>query len=301
MEFRQIRYFIALAENLHFAKTAGELGIAQSALSVQIKNLERELGYRLLRRENNWNITLTTAGGVFLDGAKRLLRDAESVKLAAARADRGETGRFSICAVHSFYSSPKVSALLRNFGNRFPDVCWETHEAASGSALKMVEEGETDIGIVRISPFANMDGVKSMELWSDAIVAVMSKRHAMAFKRRLKLSNLRDETFVMPTRKTSPFFRREIENICVNLGGFVPRVRLEADNLYTMLNFLSDTDNITLLPESFAFARYPELTFKRLEGCPLKMANSAIWKADNPSPVLGNFLEMLKLTLGKAG
>lgn len=165
----------------------------------------------------------------------------------------------------------------------------------------MVEEGETDIGIVRISPFANMDGVKSMELWSDAIVAVMSKRHAMAFKRRLKLSNLRDETFVMPTRKTSPFFRREIENICVNLGGFVPRVRLEADNLYTMLNFLSDTDNITLLPESFAFARYPELTFKRLEGCPLKMANSAIWKADNPSPVLGNFLEMLKLTLGKAG
>lgn len=123
----------------------------------------------------------------------------------------------------------------------------------------------------------------------------------MAFKRRLKLSNLRDETFVMPTRKTSPFFRREIENICVNLGGFVPRIRLEADNLYTMLNFLSDTDNITLLPESFAFARYPELTFKRLEGCPLKMANSAIWKADNPSPVLGNFLEMLKLTLGKAG
>ena len=89
MEFRQIRYFIALAENLHFAKTAGELGIAQSALSVQIKNLERELGYRLLRRENKWNITLTTAGGVFLDGAKRLLRDAESVKLAAARAELG--------------------------------------------------------------------------------------------------------------------------------------------------------------------------------------------------------------------
>ena len=77
MEFRQIRYFIALAENLHFAKTAGELGIAQSALSVQIKNLERELGYRLLRRENKWNIRLTTGGGVFVDGAKRLLRDAE--------------------------------------------------------------------------------------------------------------------------------------------------------------------------------------------------------------------------------
>ncbi len=297
MELRQIRYFIALAENLHFSKTADKLGIAQSALSVQLKNLERELGYQLIKRENKWNTALTAAGAAFLEGAKKLMRDAESMRLSAARADRGEIGKFSICAVHSFLSSPKVSELLRDVLAKFPNVYWEIHQAVSENALKMVQDGEADIGIVRISKFPNIDAVKSLELWSDVIVAVMSKKHPMASVNPLRLQDLRGETFVMPSVKSSPFFRREIDNMCMKLGGFIPNVRVEADDLYTMLNLLVNTENITLLHESFAFTRYPELTFKRLERCPMKMANTVIWRADNASPILGNFLKALKSTI----
>src|SRR5262245_19269778 len=147
MELRHLRYFLAVAEELHFGRAAARMHIVQPALSRQIRNLEDEIEVRLFERDRR-RVVLTEAGGVFLDDVKRLLEQLESAVDAARRATRGERGTLRIAYVPAvaFTWLPEI---VRAFRQRLPDVdvrLQETHPARQVQALL---SGRVDVGFAR--------------------------------------------------------------------------------------------------------------------------------------------------------
>ena len=148
MEIRQLAYFVAIAETLHFSRVAEALGLAPSALSMQIQRLERELGVRLLERTKR-SVSLTSAGRLFLEEARAALSQVENAKRVAHRAGRGEAGSIRLGYVISAASSGIVQAILRRFRDLAPGVSISLEELSSPAQLQMLEQGKLDVCIVR--------------------------------------------------------------------------------------------------------------------------------------------------------
>src|SRR5689334_5740766 len=148
MELRHLRYFLAVAEELHFGRAATRLGIAQPPLSQQIRQLEQELGATLLNRTKR-RVELTPAGRAFLEHTRQILAETERAKRVARRAGRGEIGRLAI----GFVSSADLDVLprvLRAWRERFPDVEVELHALLTAAQVDALGRGRLDVGFIRL-------------------------------------------------------------------------------------------------------------------------------------------------------
>src|SRR5947207_8411356 len=150
IELRHLRYFVALAEELHFGRAAKRLGIAQPPLSIQLRRLESELGVALVERTSR-RVQLTDAGRVLLEESRRILAGVGGVADAVQRAARGETGSLTVAFAASvmFLSLPKI---IRRFREQFPGVRLELRELPTGSQLVALKLGELDVGFLREPP-----------------------------------------------------------------------------------------------------------------------------------------------------
>ena len=152
MELRHLRYFVAVAEELHFGRAAERLRIAQSALSTQIQALERHLGVRLLQRSKRSSVALTDAGMLVLEEARRTLRQAERTELVGRRAGRGELGRIEIGYVVSAALAGVLSSTVSSFRRNHPAVDIRVQELATPRQLDELAAGRLDVGILRPRP-----------------------------------------------------------------------------------------------------------------------------------------------------
>jgi DNA-binding transcriptional LysR family regulator len=288
MELRHLRYFVAIAEALSFRQAADRLGVAQPALSQQVRQLESELGVLLFDRTRR-RVRLTQAGEVFADRARTLLSGAEEAAEAAREAGRGQTGRLSIGVVTSalYGVFPDV---VRVFRNRYPKVHIDLHELPVAHQAEWLRNGRIDASFLR--PPIDSQGLVVQGIAEEPWVAAAPANHPLAGRRRVPLKALAGEPFVIFPRNLAPNLYDQLIAICQE-AGFSPQISIEAQ-MQTIVNLVAAGLGIALVPGSLVNLRRKGLVYRALAGpTPPKVALAVAWRADDANPVLRNFLEVL--------
>lgn len=296
MDIKRLFFFVKLAENLHFGKTAEELGLAQSALSRQMQLLEKELGCRLLDRSNRWNISLTPAGEAYLSEARKILKLVESARKTAVETARGEQGHLSIDVVSSVMNFPAFLHTLQEMRIHYPGLHLNIREGVSNHIRERVRRQETDLGIIRIAPTPDRE-LDLCLLTLNYLLMAIPEKHPLAMKKQLFLRDFAHERFIVPGTRDVTMPGSQLEIICLN-AGFTPEIALEIENMTTILHLLPALNCVTLVPDSFA-GKFDGLVFRALEDYSPTLPLSAVWRRDNQSQALKKFLTIQKNAIPK--
>lgn len=296
MELRHLRYFVAVAEELHFGRAAQRLNIAQPPLSRQIKDLERELEADLFERLPR-GVQLTAAGRAFLPQARLTLAQAERARRSAQRAAQGETGRLRVGFIDAATYPGVLPGVLAFFRMHLPLVGLSLFEMDSAEQEEALREGRIDIGILQ-SPPADADRWLHLEeVYRDNLVAAIPKSHRRAGRAKLALGDLAAEAFVMFTRTVDPALYDEILARCRGTG-FSPRIVQEAAAWQTLSGLVSAGVGVAFVPEALSRIRRPGVVFRPVRGLQVRMRIFAAWKASERSPVRDRFVTVLRALSG---
>jgi DNA-binding transcriptional LysR family regulator len=296
MELRHLRYFLAVAEELHFHRAATRLHISQPPLSQQIRALERELGVTLLER-NRRRVTLTAAGEGFRDDVRTILAAVERASERARHVARGSLGTLSIGFVGSAMFSPTLPDILREFRAGHPDVELVLRELPTTAQLRALVGGELDVGVIR-GPVADSEGDPQVELLTiqrEHLVAALPADHRLAARRRLRAENLRGETFVILARREAPGLYASLVSAMGEAGG-VPEDVLEVAEMQTIISLVAGGFGVSLVPASVGQVPRSGVAFRPIAGPTPTIELSVAWRAGTGSPVRDAFLAVAKPT-----
>lgn len=287
IELRHLRYFAAVAEELHFGRAAERLKISQPPLSMQIRDLEAMIGCQLLHRTQR-KVSLTKAGEVFLIEAKQILHRVENAALLAGRAARGELGNLSVGFV-SIANYSVLPPLLREFRTRAPQVQLSLVESTTDRLINDLLDGRIDVGFV-LAP-VEVDLLEYKPLHREALLAAFPANHPLAQSRGMvKIAALADSAFVLFPRPLAPRLHDDIVMYCRN-AGFSPNVSQEAVQMQTIVSLISAGLGIGLIPASLEHLKRTGVVYKKLqERSPITEVGLA-WRKDNASATLALFLE----------
>ena len=288
MELRHLRYFVAVAEELHFGRAADRLHIVQSALSKQIMVLERELGVELLDRSGG--VKLTPAGEVLLEQAKVTLQAADkAVEMTVATAN-GEIGSLRI----GFISAAMWSVLppiLHVHRQSYPALRFHLNELGSSEQMERLRAGSLDVGFVRAF---ELDDVLELEpIWRESIVVALAAGHRLAGESSIDLGDLKDEDFIVMAPSQGPPGLRERFTALCRKSGFTPKV-VEENNSPAGLGMVSMGLAVTLLPESAQDANLQGMVFRPLAGRVSEIELIVAYRRSNQSSPLRAFLETVR-------
>jgi DNA-binding transcriptional LysR family regulator len=285
LELRHLRYFVAVAEELHFGRAARRLHMAQPPLSQQIRRLEAIVGSRLLVRTSR-SVALTPAGAAFLARARRILAQAEEGVDEAARIGRGEAGTLDVGFVSSAITLG-VPERIQVFRERFPAVRTRLHEGFTAQTVARLARGEVDLGIVRDAEPA--PGLSAATLATEGFVAVLPRAHRHAGRRRLEARALREEPFVLYPRSAGELAYRRNVQPCAD-AGYEPRVVQEATNWVTVFHLVGVGVGVTIAPASAAEIRPATVAAIPLTG-PARSEVQLITREGDDRAVIRNFAD----------
>jgi DNA-binding transcriptional LysR family regulator len=296
MELRHLRYFVAVAEELHFGHAAQKLGMAQPPLSQQIRRLELELGVQLLQRTKR-RVQLTEAGRAFLGQARATLSQVNRAIEVAQRAGRGELGKLAIGFLGSATYSLLPSILIA-FRHRYPDVEVKLHELKTSELIVALRDRRVQVGFVRLPVHDDLLAVEP--ILREELLVALPERHALASRPHISFRDLAEESFLMPPRGLAPGFHEQVLNLC-HQAGFAPKLGAEASQLQTIINLVAAGMGVTLVAESVRNLAGRGVVFKQLpEPAPVVEVGVA-WRRDSHSEVLSAFLKVVReTTLQKA-
>ena len=282
MELRNLRSFIAVAEELHFGRAAERLYMAQPPLSHQIRKLEKELGVQLFER-NTRSVRLTSAGESFLEPVRDVLADVDIAVRAAQNAGKGEYGRVTVgfAGASSHESLPLLTRAVRVAhpgielvmrGQTYADV-----------ALSRVADGSLDLGFVRLP--VTQPGVESRVIFKEELICALPADHPLAKCKRIQVEALAAEPFVSFPPNCGSTLRDAAQRLCES-AGFNPRVVQDAPDSYTILALVAAGVGVTLTLTSCQHIQQNGLVYRPLvEPGPVLQAALA-WRSDNPSAAL---------------
>jgi DNA-binding transcriptional LysR family regulator len=289
-DLRQLRYFVAVAEELHFSRAAERLGIAQPPLTQQIQKLERLVGCAVFTRGRT--TALTAAGIVLLEESRRILAQVDSAMESTRRSARGETGRLVLGVPPSVMLSG-LPAVIRQFRKRYPAVSFTLREMSTSSIEEAVRAGEVDLGFLReTQPGAPL---ASETLYAEPLVAVLPKAHRLAARRSVKLQQLSAEPFVFFPRRLGPALHDRITGLCVQ-AGFAPHIAQEATQWQTVISLVEAGFGVSLAPGCVRKFRWPQVVYRQLPEATTTVA--ACWQEKGLNPTAGAFLKMAQHARG---
>jgi DNA-binding transcriptional LysR family regulator len=247
LELTHLRYFVVLAEELHFGRAALRLHISQPPLTQQIQRLEGRVGHALLRRTSR-RVELTPAGRAFYETARAVLHEARHALDTTRKVGRGEAGRLTLATPPSLMldALPRV---IRRFREQFPDVDLRLREMATSRIYDALESGGADVGIVR-GP-ETPESLPKLASWTEALVALLPRRYAAASAPRFALRQLAGEPFVFFPRDLGPGFYEELLGHCRD-AGFEPRIVQEATQWSSVISLVSAGIGVSIGPASVA-------------------------------------------------
>jgi DNA-binding transcriptional LysR family regulator len=289
VELRQVRYFVVVARARHFTRAAAEIGIAQPALSQQVRALERELGVALLERTSR-RVRLTAAGEVFLARAEQLLADAARAQLEMQDFAGLARGRVAVGAIPSL---PEVwlAGLLARFSRRHSAIELVLREETTAELLESVAEGRLDLALLHLTEGAP-PGLSAAELFGEYLVLAVAPDHPVAQRGRVPLSELRDERWVM--LKPGSVVRQSVLDACAALG-FAPRIAFESSALGPVRAMAGAGLGVTVLPRSVAAEAGPPIAVVDLDGPALRRTVAVVWRAGSlPSRAAGAFVDFAR-------
>lgn len=296
MDLKQLRYFVAVAEELHFGRAAARLFISQPALSFDIKKLEEQLGIQLLQR-NNKSVKLTPAGRVLLDEARSLLLQAEQARRLTLRSAQGALGRLRVGFVSSMLYQGLPAAVAR-YEALYPGMEVVLREINSAEQAQALQHGQIDIGFVHRG--TTLAGVASLLLLTDPFVCCLPPGHPLLAETTIDLAQLRDEPFILFPRSASPHYHDLIIARCV-AAGFSPQIRHEARLWQTIITMVMHGMGVALLPQSLSGAWRGELHCVAIAQVGPPSELHAIIAEDNPPEAARHFLAVLRDDLALAG
>jgi DNA-binding transcriptional LysR family regulator len=293
IELRQLRYFIAVAEELHFGRAALRLNMTQPPLSQTIRSLEAALGTALFARTKR-SVSLTPAGAALLPEARRLLLQTEALPALVQRAASGESGRLAL----AFISSADYSVLpplLREFRSSYPQVQIDLHEATSDVQLEQLTQGGIDAGLL-IPPLP--DKLKAVleympVLREPLILAAPEGTPVLQGRSSADLAALAELPLIIFPRRLAPAFHDAIL-ACFRDAGVTPQIGQEAIQMQTIIGLVSAGMGIALVPQSVSNLKRSGVEYKSLANPTVLVETGLAWRRDNTSPVLLAFLALLR-------
>ncbi|WP_457882522.1 LysR substrate-binding domain-containing protein [Pseudomonas aeruginosa] len=291
MELRHLRYFIAVAEELHFGRAAERLGISQPPLSQQIQALEEEIGARLFERTNR-RVELTDAGRLFLDESRQVLAQVDKAVLLACRAHLGELGELKIGFTSSAPFTSTIPSSIHAFRKAYPDVHLDLQEMSSRQVLKALLEESLQVGVIR--PLALPDAVLWVELFREPLVAVLRADHPLAAGSEdgLAIAALAEEPFVFFPRSYGTGLYDQVIAL-TRQAGFSPRIAQEASEAMTIIGLVSAGLGVSILPASFRRTRVDGVVYRTLSD---PEATTAVWlvrRQNEGSPLALSFIDLV--------
>lgn len=297
LELRQLRYFVAVAEEKHFGRAAQRLNMTQPPLSQTIFAFEDMLGTPLFVRTKR-SVALTAAGLALLPEAQRLLQQAQALPDIARRAANGASGLLSL----SFISTADYSILpplLKQFRSTYPQVQIDLREATTDIQLDNLVDGKIDIGLL-LPPFTDKANqvLDYMPVLSEPLIAAVPSG-IWAEDQPIGLQALVKLPLVIFPRHISPSFYDTILR-CFHEAGATPHIAQEAIQMQTIVGLVSAGMGIALVPQSVSNLKRPGVDYLPLDSKAPLIETGLAWRRDNPSPVLHAFLSLAATTTSAA-
>ncbi|BDI34203.1 LysR family transcriptional regulator [Capsulimonas corticalis] len=288
MELRHLRYFVAVADELHFGRAAEQLFISQPPLTRQIQQLEQEMGVVLLTRTKR-SVRLTEAGAAFLERARQILLLADEAVTVAQRIAAGQAGALGIGFVGSA-TYTLLPEILRSFRAQYPGIELLLHEMSSGEQIQALQDGRIDLGFVR--PSTPQRSLAGEVILREPLMAALPDSHSLAASPEVSFDDLRGDPFILFPRLPRPSYADHILALCAQ-AGFTPTIIQETLEIQTALGLVAGNLGVAIVPASVSRLPWPGVVYKPLPP-PAPTTEMAVAYRDGPlSPALANFLEIV--------
>lgn len=291
MDFRQLRYFVAVAEALSFSEAARKLHVSQPPLSIQIKALEEELGSPLLERTRH-KVALTPAGSLFLEKARAALANLDQARDVVRQVASGEAGEIRVAFTASVPMHDTFPRAFQRFREAHRNAMLELVHMSTGQQLQQIEQGEIDVGFLRPSPqFRPPASIAVREVLADRLVVVVPLWHPLARDagNALDIGELSNEAFLLFPRGLGCGLFDHVTTLC-NRAGFAPRTVQEAREATTIIGLVASGAGVAVLPEIYARTGIPGVAYLPLIGPDADSRVLMAHRAGTLSPIMERFV-----------
>ena len=289
VELRHFRYFLAVAEELHFGRAAEKLHMAQPPLSQQIRRLEEWVGHPLFAR-NSRSVRLTPAGEELRKRIKLTLSKIENDVRSARQVGRGERGALDVGFVESSILTT-LPALLGQYRTEFPGVRLRLHELYTAVLVEALHDGRVDVGFLRDA--GRVSGLSMEPVHSEPFVAVMPATHPLARRRSIEVNALRHEPFVLFAQENGFHAWQKTMGICEE-EGFQPDIVQEAPQWLTILRLVGAGIGVTIAPQCASRIATPEVVCTPLKGVQARSDIELAFRLNTDCAIIQGFLALAR-------
>ena len=288
MELRQLRYFLAIAEEGGFSRAAQRLHVSQPPLSTQMKGLEEELGTQLLARSNR-GVSLTASGRVFYEEVRAVLARLESAVTRTVQADRGDVGMLSVGFV-SIADFGILPPALKSIRTQFPLVEVQLHELTTDAQIRELRASRLDLGL-GLGPVEEPD-LEFKRILREELVLACPADHPAARATIADLRTLSKTSFIVPPRDVAPGLYDLIISRC-RAAGFAPRIVQNARQMQTVIGLVSCGMGVALVPASVRNLKRTGVCYQRLRGRPALIELGILRRRDSGNRLAQHFISAL--------
>lgn len=288
MELRHLRYFVAVGEEEHFGRAAQRLRVAQPALSRQIQDLERELGFTLFHRLSR-GVKISAAGALFLEESRRILHQVHEATERAQRVARGQSGTLRVGFTENTSWRGVVPDSFRLFRDRYPDAELQLHPLPSLHQLEAVRSGRLDAGFMLNAPKPCRE-LDQLPAARHSLALAAPAAHPLAKIKNLRLRDMKEARFIWFPRRESAAFYDRLMYECFRGGLESPRIVQEALNEATLLTLVAQGIGVGFVIEPARWRCPDGVTILNVADLKLSLPLALVWRKDNLSPLLARFV-----------
>lgn len=287
IDIRQLRYFQAVAEELHFGRAAARLAIAQPALSRQIQQIEQELGTPLFRRTQR-RVELLPAGEVLLERARSIQQELARAVSDARRTGTGELGRLSVGFIHSS-TYGLLPSIIGRFRRQYPGIELELHEMPITVQHTALVRGTIDVGLLRVQQAPAE--IEVVPVLPDPFVLAVPADHPLASRKRARLRSVAADPFVMFTKSGAPLFHERVRAMCEQ-AGFAPNIVQHATQIHTVVGLVGAGLGVAVVPASGRNLHPRQVRFVEIADRAEPLHVALAWRRGHETPVTRAFLRV---------
>jgi DNA-binding transcriptional LysR family regulator len=289
MDLRQIRYFLVLANELNFTRAADRLHISQPPLTRQIQQLEASMGVVLFERTTR-GVALTQAGAVFLEEARKIVALTDQATNKTRLAHQGQLGRLDIGVFGSAILNV-IPTLLIELRKTHPDIVISLQNTTKTQQVEAVREKRLDIGFNRVFP--EVEDLVVETVMMESLYVAMHKDHALVRRRTLAVRDLNNQPLILFPNNVRPTFADNVVSLFRD-EGLTPNVVHEVEDVMTCIALVSAGLGMAVVPESAVNLQLPGVRYHPLRSAEAKVDLSCVYRADNASPALMVFLDIVR-------